>query len=459
MKKCDVLYIHSVKNPLSGQLSYAYMPVGIIGILNALRKKGVNVIGVNYAIEKDLNPNFDLNSFLAETDYKVLMTDLHWYEHSFGALWVVEQSKKVRPNAHTILGGYTSTIYADEIMQNFSNVDFLVTGDSDLPIELLVDKLLGKIETEFSEIPNILYRENGAVKTYSKTWVQTSLDDIDFVSVDFFEHSERVPFLSTKGASRKDSERWLCIARGCTFNCAYCCGANDNMEALFKRCNVLTASPEKVADDFLRLEKMGTLRVSPTHDFQMFGKEYYSAVFAEIRKRNIKPGLYLECFQLPTKAFIDDIMNTFDKRRTVLVISPISGNEELRRMNGKLFTNDAFYKCVKYIIDNGIPLQLYYTLNIVGETAVQFQDTSVQMNLLHNMLKLTKKNVFYQRVVIDPLAGMRKFKGIEVEYNTFMDYYNYCQSNKPNYELTGFNDNGEVSSEAKLKMFEALFGK
>lgn len=457
MKKCDVLYVHSVKNPLSDQSSYAYMPVGIIGILNALRKKGVNVIGINYAIEKELNPDFDLNSLLNDIDYKIFMTDLHWYEHSFGALWSVEQSKKVHPDAYTVLGGYTSTIYADEIMCNFCDVDFVVTGDSDLPVELLADKLLGKSEVDFSEIPNIYYRNNGLVVPYSKKWVQTSLDDIDFVSVDFFEHCEKVPYLSTKGAKRKDSERWLCIARGCTFNCAYCCGANENMEKLFKRCNVLTASPEKVADDFERLEKMGTLRVSPTHDFQMFGKEYYSKVFAEIRKRNIKPGLYLECFQLPTKAFIDDIMNTFDKRRIVLVISPISGNEELRRMNGKLFTNDAFYKCVKYILDNGIPLQLYYTLNIVGETRKQFEDTFSQMTLLRHMLNLQKNNIFYQRVVLDPLAPMRKFKGIEAEYNTFMDYYNYCQSNKPNYELTGFEDNGEVSNEEKLEKFNLLF--
>ena len=127
-------------------------------------------------------------------------------------------------------------------------------------------------------------------------------------------------------------------------------------------------------------------------------------------------------------------------------------------MNGKLFTNDAFYKCVKYIIDNGIPLQLYYTLNIVGETAVQFQDTSVQMNLLHNMLKLTKKNVFYQRVVIDPLAGMRKFKGIEVEYNTFMDYYRYCHIPTGDFTLTGYTDNGQVPAAEKMQMYRELYG-
>ena len=108
-------------------------------------------------------------------------------------------------------------------------------------------------------------------------------------------------------------------------------------------------------------------------------------------------------------------------------------------------------------MDNGIPLQLYYTLNLVGESKLQFQDTMVQMSLLHNMFKLSNRNVLYQRVVIDPLAGMRDFDGIDVKYNTFMDYYNYCQSERPGYEITGFEDNGEVPNEEKLKMYDSLF--
>ena len=458
MKKCDVLYIHSTRNPIGkDDMKFAVMPMGIIGILNNLKSQNINIIGLNYAIEKTIDASFELLETLNNIEYKILMTDLHWYEHSFGAMYVAEQSKKAKPDIPVVIGGYTSTIYAEEIMHEFDCVDFIITGDSDLPAEMLVERLLGRTNTEFKKIPNIWYREDG-IKCSEETWVQNDLDSIDFINTDFFEHEEFVPYLSTSGVKRVKSERWICIARGCTYNCAYCCGANDNMEVLFRRCNVLTRSPEKVAQDFAELESKGIYHISPSHDFQMFGKTYYKHLFEKIREKKIKPGLYLECFQLPSKDFIDEIENTFDKKKTILVISPISGNEEIRYENGKKFSNNNFYQTVEYIILKGIPLQIYYTLNPVGETKAQYDDTCFQMTYLKQLYALTKKNIFYQRVVLDPLAGMRKWNNIGAEYNTFMDYYNYCKNSTVGCAPAGYNDVGEVPLETKKKMYNTLFG-
>ena len=139
-RKCDILYIHATKNPVGEDyLHFAYMPVGIIGILNDLRAKGIDVLGMNYAIEKTEDPNFDLDQFLADTEYRVLLTDLHWYEHAFGAMYVVEHAKAIHPQRPTVIGGYTTTIYAEEILENFPGVDYAVTGDSDLPMAQLAD--------------------------------------------------------------------------------------------------------------------------------------------------------------------------------------------------------------------------------------------------------------------------------------------------------------------------------
>ena len=457
-RKCDVLYIHSVKNPLNEvRQQFHIMPVGIIGILNSLKNSGIEVLGVNYGIEKELNSNFDLVELLKNIEYKILLTDLHWYEHSFGAMYVVEQSKMICPNIPTVIGGYTSTIYADEIIENFSCVDYIITGDSDLPMQMLVDYLLKRNDVEFNDIPNLVYRQGDVKCKSEKTWIQTSLEEIDFVNTDFFMHEKYVPYVTSVGINRKRSERWLGIARGCKFNCAYCCGAKDNMNELFRRCEILLRSPKKVAMDFLELTQKYIYHIAPTHDFQMFGKEYYKSVFEEIRKLNIKPGMYLECFQLPTKDFIDEMIKTFDTKRLILVISPISGNERVRKENGKIFSNDALYKTVSYMIEKNITFQLYYTENIYRETEEEFMDTYFQMQYLRMNLGLIKSQLFYQRIVLDPLAGMRKFDGIKVSYHTFMDYYNYCQSLEAQYGNTGFEDCGEVSSERKMELYESLF--
>lgn len=456
MRKCDVLYIHATKNPIGeDRTKYGIMPVGIIAILNKLGSKGIRVVGVDLAIEFEMDPQFDLGTLLKETEYRILMTDLHWYEHSYGAMYVVEQSKKVHPEIPTVIGGYTTTLFAEEIMKNFPAVDYAVTGDSDLPMELLTDLLLGRSSTSMEWVPNVYYRRGTEVAAPGKTWVQTTLDEHDFISVDFFDHADRIPHLSVFGINKKTPERWICVARGCQFNCAYCCGAKDNMKALFRRCNILTRSPELLANDFYRLEQQG-IQAAPTHDFQMFGKKYYREVFAQIRKTGVKPGMYLECFQLPTVDFVDEVEKTFDKKRIILEISPISGNEELRKENGKGFSNEELYERIHYIRSKGIKVQLYYTVNVVGETEEQFMDTFFQMKYLR--MTYDMRDIFYQRVVIDPLAGMRKWKGVDAEYNTFMDYYNYCQVlHSGRFTATGFRDGGEVPTEKKLQMYDALF--
>lgn len=458
MKKCEVLYIHSSKKmELSSSMKYNIMPMGIIGILNNLKSNGIDVLGYNYAIEKHLDPDFDLSSLLAETDYKILMTDLHWYEHSYGAIYITELSKRIKPNIPTIIGGYTSTIFADEIMQNFNSVDYIVTGDSDLPSEMLVKHLLYRTKTTLSSIPNILFREGTVIKSSSQKWVQSTLDTIDYINTDFFEHEELIPFLTPRGVDRNQSGRWICIARGCKFNCSYCCGANKNMQTLFNRCNILLRSPHKVAEDFYKLNEKNIWSISPSHDFEMFGKNYYQELFSEIQKRNIKPGLYLECFQLPTKYFIDGIAETFDREKTILAISPISGNEELRHQNGKIFNNNNFYDTVSYILSKRIKLQIYYTINPFGETRAQYEDTVFQMSYLHTLFNLNKQNILYQQIVLDPLAGMRKYDGINATFNTFMDYYNYCILPESKHKITGFDDKCEVSVQEKKDMYASIF--
>ena len=155
---------------------------------------------------------------------------------------------------------------------------------------------------------------------------------------------------------------------------------------------------------------------------------------------------------------MDDLLQTFDQDRLVLAFSPTTGNEQLRRKNGKLFSNAALLEMIQYLQAKKVLFQLYYTMNPVGETAAQFNDTYIQMKYLHMVYGLSKNQIFYQRVVLDPLAGMRKHKAIKVEYNTFMDYYEHCKIPNTEYEVVGFDDGAEVSSQKKKELYDAIFG-
>ena len=62
MKNIDVLYIHPSRS-LDNTL-YAFMPIGIPGLLNLLKDEGYSVYGVNYSIEKSLDNTYSLKEEL-----------------------------------------------------------------------------------------------------------------------------------------------------------------------------------------------------------------------------------------------------------------------------------------------------------------------------------------------------------------------------------------------------------
>lgn len=460
-QKYDVIYIHPTKNPKSGSdgnTLYGIMPMGIIALLNEIKDQGFNVLGINIAIEKFLNQNFSIENFLKRIEYKVLLCDLHWYEHSYGSIYTASMSKKLYPHIPVILGGYTSTIYAKEIMNNFSDIDYIVTGDSDYTLPRLVKYLINDNTIDkIIQLPNLYYRENKKIKKSSEVWTQNSLDNLNFINTDFFLHSEYIPFITTTGVVKVTPSFWLCIARGCKFNCSYCCGANKNMKKLFNgRCNVILRSPKKIAQDIKYLTEKGIRHICISHDFEMFGKKFYQEVFKEIRELSILPGLYLECFQLPSKEFLKDILKTFDKKHTLIVISPISGNEKLRKENGKIFKNNDYLDILNFIKENNIKLNLYYTINLFKETEEQFNETISQITYINKELGLSKRSIYYQPVIVDPLAGMRELEGIKVTYNSFLDYFQYCQLPQDDFNNLGFNDCSTLSLFKKRKIYKEI---
>lgn len=448
--KCDVLYIHPTQRP--DNTNYGIMPMGVIALLNEIEKSGFSVYGINIAIEKYVDKKFSIYEKLKRVQYRVLLVDLHWYEHSYSAIEIARISKEIYPDIPVILGGYTSTIYAEEIMRQFKYIDYIVEGDSDYPLPELVRTLLSRKEMpNIISIPNIWFRSSNHenVLRTEKIWRQNSLDALDFVNIKMFNNSKYIPFLTTEKVNKIAPSYWLCIARGCIYDCSYCCGGHHNMERLFHRKTMLTRSPKKVCEDILSLTKMGIQYVCFSHDLMMLGEEYYKELFEKIRRTGIKPGMYLECFQLPSEKFIDEVLKTFERQNIILVISPISGNEELRRKNGKYFSNIQFLKILDYIKEHNIKLQLYYTQNLYRETKKEFMDTYEQIKYIRTELGLSRKCIYYQAIVIDPLAKMRSEENIKVSYNTFMDYYNYCFDEKSGF---GWKDDGEISMSEKERM-------
>ncbi len=281
------------------------------------------------------------------------LIDLHWYEHCFGAIDTARMIKSVWPDAVTVIGGLTTSNFAEEILASHPEVDYAIRGDAEEPLRQLARYVFGG-DVDAAAIPNLVRRTGSEVRQNPRSYFATGemLDGLDFVSTDWLAHAQSYGAIQYSGAGwirLQDPDvrgHWLTIGRGCVFNCIYCGGGKHSHSELAGRNGYVMRSPEAVAEDIRRLRDAGYRQVALSLDPATFGPEWWQTLFRLLRQKAVKIGIYNEFFQLPSREFIAEFSATADMAHTEVAISPLSGDEEVRRQNGKFYANERF--CMRW---------------------------------------------------------------------------------------------------------------
>jgi len=434
-----VLYIHPSKQgvdfdydrTLMGR-AYGWIPVGVVGLVNLLRENGIWVEGLDYPLEMTLDQRFDLREWLAEhRDARLVMLDLHWYEHSYGAISIARACKEVLPQAWTVLGGFTASAYAREILEHFPEVDFVIRGDAEQPLLGLVQRLLrtsrhspGRVN--LSGIPNLSYRDGNHILENERTYCATSadLDELNFVDIDFLEHYQQYNIRSFGG-------HWLSIARGCHYECAFCGGCQTAQSMLAGRAGVVARSPAKVVEDLRRLEGQGLRRVSLSFDLAGLGDDYWREFFSRLGDSGVQIGLWNELYQLPKDEFIEEFVKRTIIPHSCLTLSPLSGCERVRRLNGKFYSNEELFHTLALLKSHSVHLIVCFSLNLPGEDERAFEETLALADKIYDVYPPQLLRILNSCHTVEPYSPMSmepQRYSIEVSMSSFMDYYDYCRS-------------------------------
>jgi radical SAM superfamily enzyme YgiQ (UPF0313 family) len=449
-----VLFIHPAKQGLNFKQSetmgrpYGLIPVGLPAIANKLRQNGFPVKGINHSVELQFYSDFDLKKWLLrQRDVRVILIDLHWYEHCYGAIQTAKLCKQVHPQAWTVLGGLSASGFAREILENFPEVDLIIRGDGEQPVLQLVQTLLTFEPAPLAEpgllaIPNLTYRSNGKIleNPLSYTATTENIDELDFVDLEFLEHGREYgihEYIVTDIekshralATKPFLGRWLTTARGCKYECAYCGGCKSAHQVLAGRNGIVIRSPGKVVDDLARLEQAGYVQASLTYDIAELGEEYWQPLFSQIRSRSLKIGLYNEFFQMPSEAFVDDMTKTVPQDHSCVAVSPLSGDERVRRLNGKHFSNDQLFDLLEQLQRSRMYLFVYFSLNLPGETTRSFLKTVELAREIFYFYPNSLLKIINSAHTIDPLSPMNERSdqfGVQSSMKSFMDFYRYCE--------------------------------
>ncbi len=450
-----VLYIHPAKqgvDPPAGDVPlgrpYGLIPVGLPALVNLLRGAGIDVEGIVLPMERQLQPSFDLRAWLRarEGAYAILI-DMHWYEHTYGAIDVARVCKEVLPEAWTILGGLSATAFSHTILDAFPEVDCVIRGDAEKPLLRLVQRLVrargDRRRVNLRSIPNLSWCDGVRVVENPRTYCATTadLDRLNFVDIDFLAHADRYylhEYVVTdvrRARAALDSGRfrgrWLCTARGCRYECSYCGGCRSAHRALAGREGIVPRSAQAVVEDLQRLEAGHVIQASLSYDIAEMGEPYWRALFEGMAARGVHIGLYNEFFQLPEPAFVDAFAARADHEHSCVALSPLSGSEAVRRLNGKRYSDAELLAVLGQLKRHGLYIIVYFSLNLPGGDEGTLAQTIDLAARIYDLYPHDKLKILTSLHTIDPLSPMNERPadfGIEVDMTTFGEYYAYCRN-------------------------------
>jgi len=450
-QRAQVIYLHPAKQRVgfpfakvilsSRLMPYLLMPAGLVGLANLLAGEGIVVRGINYPVECFIKPGFDLVAWLRSVGPpRVILVDLHWFEHSFGAMDIARVCKAVYPDTPLVVGGMTASYFAEQILAHSSSVDFIICGDAEEPLRQLVLQLCQRDTRakDLESIPNLCYRRGNRVIKNGLGYQASSaeLDDLDFINLDFLDHAqdylgfEYVPVRGISTPSEELQGRWLTIGRGCSYNCSFCGGGNASHSILAGREGFVMRSVEAVVDDIEELQDRGIHQVSLTLDPAVVGKSYWKSLFSELSRRRIRIGLYNEAFQLPSEDFVEAFAECAIPRHSQFALSPLSGDEQVRRMNGKCFSNCELFAVLKALKRHRLPVGIYYSSNLPGQDETSLRKTlfvSERIASLYPSHLLAMYNLPHTLDPCSPMSCHPEDFDIEVQFHCFEDYVDYCQ--------------------------------
>ena len=447
--RAHVLYIHPGKQPVGfpydqahSDPAYEIIPVGIIGLLNLLRQHGLSVHGLNYPMERMIDPAFELAAWAQRLGQpQMVLIDLHWYEHSFGALNMAEICRILFPQAPIVLGGLTASLFADEILRDYPHVDYIIRGDAEEPLLRLSQAVCGADDwpgVNMGDIPNLSFRQGGQPCHNERTYTASAadLEGLDFVRTDWLTHAMHYAgfqYVGRKEWAPEDGPtrlgHWLCLGRGCRYDCSYCGGGRESHRIIAGRDGIIVRPPRAVADNIERLQERGIHQVSLALDPHMLGLSYWQRLFGELAQRRVRIGVYNECFQLPSLDFVTSYLSVADLAHSELGLTLIS-SERVRRFNGKSYSDAQFLRLLSELKPLHVPLRLFFSTNLPGENTGSLRAALRLAERILNLYPRELLTIRRQPHALDPCSPMSRDPerlGIETSYRSLDDYVRYCQ--------------------------------
>jgi len=437
VKEIDCLFIHPSthyrsKGPgLSDLVTFITMPLGTIALADLLDRHGYSTLIFHTGIEQMYDRSFNVADLFRRYDPSVVGIDLHWFVHSYDVIRIARVAKQ-HSEAFVVLGGFTASYFAEEILSQFRCVDAVIKGDAEIPLlELMKRRPGGRLD----EVPNLLYRDGDSIRSSGGTFIadEDALGQLNYSNFKLLSNYDRYHRAINQSGDldpyawkiRLKRQAWVPLGRGCPVECSYCGGGLNAHRLLTGRRGPIFHPKEQVVETLARFEEE---RIDSTYmDFDPHPeRRYYRELFEMIRKEKIDISTEFALWSPSDRAFIRDFARTFNPLYSTLVLSPESGSEEVRRRNkGFYYDNEELFTWLGSAKQELVPTEIYFATGLSWETAESFEETiKLAEAILDNYPVVTMS---CNPLVMEPASPRylqpEKF-GIKPKIRGFIDYYN-----------------------------------
>lgn len=451
-QKLDLLLIHVPKlnnfyNPFGYFVMNNVIAWGLFSIADWATKNGYRAEIIHLGAEILFNKKFRLGDYIQARSPKLVGMSLHWHYQTYDVLELARRIKQRFPNIYIVIGGYTATYFADEILSSQLDIDFIVRGEAEVPVVYLLEAIDGKRQLE--TVPNLSFRQNNSIRHNPITFVadKAFLEKLVFCRFELLKSYEvylkylsypvylrSYPrFLNYSILTAGRMEGYMVpVGRGCPVNCTYCGGSQKWSANYFARNKTTLIPPDKVLLDIARAKEIGIKALYFSFDPYPLS-DYYPRLFSLIREANLKFFATFESYALPTSKFIQKFTEAFGKdKRNQIVLSPETGSEELRaKHKGYFYSNSELFNALDEIERANLSFQISYSLGLPGESEETLKET---LSLWRTIAKKYKNLITQTATLIDFDPGSPAEQRGEVPKYTFDSIYKmHKESHKDSY--------------------------
>ncbi len=353
--------------PTVERVQFVKAPLGMLSIADYLDRYGYKVLVDNLADRMACSKEFDPEEHIKNTSARIFAVDLHFHPHSQGALEVARLCKELHPDSLVILGGLTATCYHQEIIRKYRFVDAVLRAEAEKPFLELVRAF--ESHGRLTATPNLTYRtDTGEICVTPLMPPSVDLDEFEFTRFDLLEPKTSIL------PSRVQPRGNLPLCRGCMYHCATCGGSAYSFKTYFGMKKPAFRSPGKIVADIKRLGEQGIRAVGLYQDPRMGGEKYWKELMAALRQEDLGvEGLSLDLFAPADEEFIRQVATI--GWPVVLYMCADSGCTDVRRAQGRRYSNEDLLSTVKLCHRYHIPVTVFFSVGLAGETPETIQQT------------------------------------------------------------------------------------